>query len=119
MIDADPTIRTAGLELFANEIDPDTIQLGSDPAFLPQRGRSRSSESARDRLFAFTVRATIDGMARVCLYRKRTINLLRRYAKLSVETGEVPSVLSGMDFAENYFLSSADVLRIGYFCIRC
>jgi len=89
----------AGLELFANEIDPDTIQLGSDPAFPGHSEVARGPLNPRgiDSLPS-PYEPPIDGMAEVCLYRKRTINLLRRYAKLSVETGRLPSVLSGMEF---------------------
>jgi len=36
--------------------------------------------------------------AAICLYRKKTINLLRRYNKLSMETSRLPSVLGGSGF---------------------
>jgi len=36
--------------------------------------------------------------AAICLYRKKTINLLRRYNKLSMETGHLPSALGGSAF---------------------
>ena len=41
---------------------------------------------------------TADRMAEICLYRRRSIILLRRYAKLSMETGRLPSVLGGLEF---------------------
>ncbi len=39
-----------------------------------------------------------DQMAEICLYRRRSIILLRRYAKLAMETGRLPSVLGGLEF---------------------
>src|SRR5450432_345861 len=63
----------------------------------PEIGKGTATMSTID-LCASLYEAPIDGIAEVCLYRKRTINLMRRYAKLSVETGRLPSALSSLDF---------------------
>ena len=34
----------------------------------------------------------------ICIYRKATIALLRRFLKISIETGRLPSVVGGMAF---------------------
>ena len=49
----------------------------------------------------------LDGVAEICLYRKHTITLLRRYARLYVETSRLPSALCGMEFSETHQLVSS------------
>ena len=66
-----------GVELLANAEDSDTVE-----------GRP-SDEWSYD---------LPEGAPETCLYRRRTVNLLRRYAKLSTETGRLPSMLGGMEF---------------------
>jgi hypothetical protein len=99
MIDANPLIPIANLGVFANGIDSDTINQDSD-ATLPRHDESKRCSVNPSGIDSnpSPYEPPINGMAEVCLYRKRTINLLRRYGKLSVETGRLPSVLSGMEF---------------------
>ena len=99
MIDATLPISTANMDLLANGVDGDAVNPDSEsvPCGQDDLGRVTSSASGIDSSPS-PYEPPIDGIAEVCLYRKRTINLLRRYAKLSVETGRLPSVLSGMDF---------------------
>ena len=99
MIDATLPISTANMDLLANGVDGDAVNPDSEsvPCSQDDLGRVTSSASGIDSSPS-PYEPPIDGIAEVCLYRKRTINLLRRYAKLSVETGRLPSVLSGMDF---------------------
>src|ERR1700716_3580169 len=99
MMDAILPISKGNLDLLANGVDADAVNPGSEsgPSGKDAVDRVTSDLSGIDSSPS-PYEPPIDGMAEVCLYRKRTINLLRRYAKLSVETGRLPSVLSGMDF---------------------
>jgi len=97
----DPTlpISTVNVDLLASGVDADAVNPDSEsvPCGKGDADHVRSSVGGIDSSPS-PYEPPIDGVAEICLYRKRTINLLRRYAKLSVETGRLPSVLSGMDF---------------------
>jgi hypothetical protein len=109
MIETPTSLGVTNLDLMANAIDPETVDAETFDA--EGRNSARPLEAAPNRVESRPKRIDlssrhesssheppIDGMAEVCLYRKRTINLLRRYAKLSVETGRLPSVLSSLEF---------------------
>jgi hypothetical protein len=100
MIEVNPLAAAVSLELLANALDADEINLNSDSR-VPEQGGSPGDSiqpKGADYTLVSEYEPPIDGMPEICLYRKRTINLLRRYAKLSVETGRLPSVLSSMEF---------------------
>ena len=78
-----------GIDLLAME--PDASDSG---AF--KSGDSTTAEKRMD--FEPSYEPPLEGVAEICLYRKRTIRLLRRYARLYVETSRLPSVLCGMEF---------------------
>jgi len=77
----------SGLELFANAADTDNL-----PPEHPSLETSRPAETDEQSS------SSPGPPAELCLYRKRTISLLRRYARLSIETGRLPSALGGCDF---------------------
>ena len=71
-----------GVELLANAEDSNTFE-------------GRASEGRASDEWSY---APPEDAPEICLYRRRTVNLLRRYAKLSTETGRLPSVLGGLEF---------------------
>ena len=80
----------ADVELLANATDQDAADPnGTDPDAIDPDAVDLSPSPYEP---------PMDEVAEICLYRKRTINLLQRYAKLSIETGRLPSVLGGMGF---------------------
>lgn len=100
MIGIIPCLAETNLELLASQIDAEGWQDDSEDIALREDRNIGQSEVCKveDELQYSPYEPPIDGAAEVCLYRKRTINLLRRYGKLSIETGRLPSVLGGLEF---------------------
>lgn len=84
----DPVVDLPGVDL--SGLDLSTIEL-----------KAMSPESTEPGAMDFEpspYEPPLDGVAEICLYRKRTIKVLRRYARLYVETSRLPSALCGMEF---------------------
>jgi len=83
-------------------VDPALVESAADECLIPEN--LETAAEAQDRNFHE------DRERRV--YRARTVQMLRRYLRYSIETGRIPSVLGGEFFRAKMTTYSVGTLRI-------
>jgi hypothetical protein len=85
-------------ELQAYAMDPDMPEIPADTS-SPDLSSSDTTPAPIDLDLPSPPCPETDEDAELCLYRKRTVSILKRYFNLSMETGRLPSVLGEFAFS--------------------